>query len=208
MFQMEIQALWVAIFLSWVIGVSSLSWEFRKLTWVFLNFIIIEGSFTYDPGAHQASQKMEIPKSVKGFLNVNEPEIRNRGRLMVRKSRIGLFLFIAFLFVLDGLFGTSRTCCNHRSYIDSYSHTYIYTYTYSEATATETITPVPPPIPVFPGAEGFGTMTIGGRGGESDRGDQSERLWSGIFTSRYQHSKGSGLLSFVWLAQLNSNRVW
>ena len=63
------------------------------------------------------------------------------------------------------LFGTSKTCCNHRSYIYSYSHTYIYTYT-REATATETVTPIPLPIPVFPGAEGFGSMTIGGRGGE------------------------------------------
>jgi len=36
--------LWLAIFMTWVIGVSSLSWEFRKLTWILLNFIIIEGS--------------------------------------------------------------------------------------------------------------------------------------------------------------------
>jgi O-antigen ligase len=35
--------LWVAIFLTWAIGVLSLSWEFRKLTWLFLNFIVIEG---------------------------------------------------------------------------------------------------------------------------------------------------------------------
>jgi len=38
--------LWVTILLTWVIGVLSLSWEFRKLTWLFLNFIVIEGSFT------------------------------------------------------------------------------------------------------------------------------------------------------------------
>lgn len=36
--------LWAAIFLTWAIGVLSLSWEFRKLTWLFLNFIVIEGS--------------------------------------------------------------------------------------------------------------------------------------------------------------------
>ncbi len=41
-------SLWVAILLTWVIGVLSLSWEFRKLTWLFLNFIVIEGSFSAD----------------------------------------------------------------------------------------------------------------------------------------------------------------
>lgn len=41
-------SLWVSILLTWVIGVLSLSWEFRKLTWLFLNFIVIEGSFTSD----------------------------------------------------------------------------------------------------------------------------------------------------------------
>ena len=37
--------LWIVIFLTWAIGVLSLSWEFRKLTWLLLNFVIIEGSF-------------------------------------------------------------------------------------------------------------------------------------------------------------------
>ena len=37
--------LWLAIFLTWVIGVLSLSWEFRKLTWIVLSFVIIESSF-------------------------------------------------------------------------------------------------------------------------------------------------------------------
>ena len=66
--------LWVAIFLSWVIGVCSLSWEFRKLTWLFLNFIVIEGSLTYEQ-LHIGSAKIEISKNIKRFLNVNEPEI-------------------------------------------------------------------------------------------------------------------------------------
>jgi O-antigen ligase len=38
-------SLWLAIFTIWIIGVLSLSWEFRKLTWIILSFIIIEGSF-------------------------------------------------------------------------------------------------------------------------------------------------------------------
>jgi O-antigen ligase len=37
--------LWMAIFMTWVVGVLSLSWDFKKLTWLLLNFIIIEGSF-------------------------------------------------------------------------------------------------------------------------------------------------------------------
>jgi O-antigen ligase len=37
--------LWLAIFAAWLIGVLTLSWEFRKLTWVVLSFVIIAGSF-------------------------------------------------------------------------------------------------------------------------------------------------------------------
>ena len=67
--------LWVAILLTWVIGVNSLSWEFRKLTWLILNFIVIEGSFTYEQ-LHMGQAKVNISKSVKRFLNAKEPEIK------------------------------------------------------------------------------------------------------------------------------------
>ena len=67
--------LWVAIFLTWFIGVLSLSWEFRKLTWLFLNFIVIEGSFNYEE-LHIRQAKVEVSKNIKRFLNVNEPEIK------------------------------------------------------------------------------------------------------------------------------------
>ncbi len=40
-----ISGLWLAIFLTWLIGVLSLSWEFRKLTWIILSFVVIESSF-------------------------------------------------------------------------------------------------------------------------------------------------------------------
>ncbi len=60
--------LWVAIFLTWVIGVCSLSWEFRKLTWLFLNFIVIEGSFTYEQ-LHFEKTKVKISKSIKRLFN-------------------------------------------------------------------------------------------------------------------------------------------
>jgi O-antigen ligase len=65
--------LWVAVFLSWVIGVNSLSWEFRKLTWLFLTFIIIEGSLP-SVQLHVAQAKTEIPKKMKRLLDFNHPK--------------------------------------------------------------------------------------------------------------------------------------
>ncbi|MBI5962706.1 MAG: O-antigen ligase family protein [Chloroflexi bacterium] len=65
--------LWVAIFLTWVIGVCSLSWEFRKLTWLFLNFIVIEGSFTYEQ-LHIRQARVKISKGIKRILD--EAEIK------------------------------------------------------------------------------------------------------------------------------------
>lgn len=41
----ETAGLWLAILMTWMIGILSLSWEFRKLTWVILSFIVIESSF-------------------------------------------------------------------------------------------------------------------------------------------------------------------
>jgi O-antigen ligase len=60
--------LWVAILFTWVIGVLSLSWEFRKLTWLFLNFIVIEGSITADQLYEHA--KAEISRNVKRFIRI------------------------------------------------------------------------------------------------------------------------------------------
>ena len=40
-----ISPLWLTIFLTWAIGVFSLSWEFRKVTWIILSYIIIQSSF-------------------------------------------------------------------------------------------------------------------------------------------------------------------
>lgn len=60
--------LWVTIFLTWVIGVCSLSWEFRKLTWLFLNFVVIEGSFTFEQ-LHIRQAKVKISQGIQRFLN-------------------------------------------------------------------------------------------------------------------------------------------
>lgn len=40
----EISALWLSIYVTWLIGIVSLSWEFRKVTWILLSFMIIENS--------------------------------------------------------------------------------------------------------------------------------------------------------------------
>jgi O-antigen ligase len=40
----RISAVWLAIFMTWLIGIVSLSWEFRKVTWILLSFMIIESS--------------------------------------------------------------------------------------------------------------------------------------------------------------------
>jgi O-antigen ligase len=36
--------LWLAMIMTLVIGISSLSWEFRKLTWIILSFVVLEGN--------------------------------------------------------------------------------------------------------------------------------------------------------------------
>ncbi len=38
--------LWLTVFITWAIGALSLSWEFRKVTWIILSFVIIESSFS------------------------------------------------------------------------------------------------------------------------------------------------------------------
>ncbi len=66
---------WVAIFLTWVIGVLSLSWEFRKLTWLLLNFIVIEGNFTYEQ-LHARKLAAKISMGVKSFPSPVSPAIK------------------------------------------------------------------------------------------------------------------------------------
>ncbi len=49
--------LWFSVFFIWLIGVQSLSWEFKKVTWLILIFVIIEGVAT------QEQYRSEILKS-------------------------------------------------------------------------------------------------------------------------------------------------
>ena len=50
-----ISGLWLAIFTTWAIGAFSLSWEFRKVTWIILSFIIIESSFDEQVSEHKGN---------------------------------------------------------------------------------------------------------------------------------------------------------
>jgi O-antigen ligase len=48
-------ALWLAVFMTWAIGMLSLSWEFRKVTWIVLSFIILESSFGEQVGEQEGN---------------------------------------------------------------------------------------------------------------------------------------------------------
>ena len=37
-------AVWIALLMTWAIGALTLSWEFRKLTWILPNFLVIASS--------------------------------------------------------------------------------------------------------------------------------------------------------------------
>ncbi len=48
-------ALWLAVFFTWAIGVLSLSWEVKKLTWIVLTFLVIAGSVEMAPAKEAAA---------------------------------------------------------------------------------------------------------------------------------------------------------
>ena len=69
--------LWLTIFLTWAIGVFSLSWEFRKATWIILVLIVIEGSFpkqAAEPEGHRG-----LPEGIRRTLgmgkSVSQPKV-------------------------------------------------------------------------------------------------------------------------------------
>lgn len=93
---------------------------------------------------------------------------------MINKSGTGLFALIVFLFFvsinLTGCLPVKKTVATTPILTSKTSVTETLTSVLSptptsKPNVTETFTPVPLPIPIFPGAEGFGAMTIGGRGG-------------------------------------------
>ena len=62
--------LWLAIFMTWAIGVLSLSWEFRKVTWIILSFAIIESCFEEQVLEHNGNIK--FPRGIKRSFEAEE----------------------------------------------------------------------------------------------------------------------------------------
>jgi O-antigen ligase len=58
-------ALWLAILATWAIGVLSLSWEFRKTTWLILTLVVVAGSIVMEPQAEEAKVRRESPASLR-----------------------------------------------------------------------------------------------------------------------------------------------
>jgi O-antigen ligase len=52
--------LWFSVFYTWIIGILSLSWETKKVTWIFLSFVIIEGAALQE---HYRSEKLKSTTS-------------------------------------------------------------------------------------------------------------------------------------------------
>lgn len=73
----ETSALWLAVFLTWVIGAISLSWEFRKVTWIILSFVIIESNYMNPIGVQvgKASLSQGTRKSVRSGATAQPKEI-------------------------------------------------------------------------------------------------------------------------------------
>jgi pectate lyase len=84
---------------------------------------------------------------------------------MICKSRVGLVVIIVFLFFVSvNLMGCLPVPEPVVTIAPTLTAVPIFTST-AKVSATDTSTSIPPPIPVFPEAEGFGTMTTGGRNG-------------------------------------------
>jgi O-antigen ligase len=72
-----ISGIWLAIFITWGIGAVSLSWEFRKLTWILLNFIVIESCL-----------KRDERKTLENTSVSNDIQRFSRGDELVSQSKV------------------------------------------------------------------------------------------------------------------------
>jgi O-antigen ligase len=70
-------ALWLVVFATWVIGMLSLSWEFRKATWIILSFVIIESSFGEQVSEQERNVNFfgGIRRSFKTGESVSQPKV-------------------------------------------------------------------------------------------------------------------------------------
>jgi O-antigen ligase len=44
---------WLTVLAVWAIGISALTWEFRKPTWLFLSLVVISANLLHPYGGHQ-----------------------------------------------------------------------------------------------------------------------------------------------------------
>jgi O-antigen ligase len=65
--------LWFSVFFIWAIGVLSLSWEMKKITWLFLSFVIIEGAALREQ-YHSEKLKSTVSETEKGQSLINPVE--------------------------------------------------------------------------------------------------------------------------------------
>jgi O-antigen ligase len=70
-------ALWKVVFATWVIGMLSLSWEFRKVTWIILSFVIIESNFGEQVNELEKNINFSgnIRRTFKSGKSVSQPKV-------------------------------------------------------------------------------------------------------------------------------------
>lgn len=65
---------WIAVLMTWAIGVLSLSWEFKKVTWLVLGFMVIAGSLSGRPQSEPAV--VPTPRETRLPLDLGESETK------------------------------------------------------------------------------------------------------------------------------------
>jgi O-antigen ligase len=70
-------ALWTVVFATWVIGMLSLSWEFRKITWIILSFVIIESNFGEQVSELEKNINFsgDIRRTFKSGESISQPKV-------------------------------------------------------------------------------------------------------------------------------------
>lgn len=68
---------WTAIFMTWAIGVLSLSWEFRKLTWLILSFVVIQAGILHEQ-VRARKAEVELSRSTRQPVEMNVLEVKTK----------------------------------------------------------------------------------------------------------------------------------
>ena len=69
-------SLWAAIFMTWAIGVLSLSWEFRKVTWLVMIFVVLGCNLIAEAQPEPVPSPVSMP--FRQPLEVHKPEIKGK----------------------------------------------------------------------------------------------------------------------------------